>query len=269
MNASDNRVLYYHADASALGGHLTHPSEAALHTQASVSLSQAGGHADSRVETFKHQSIVQSGPAYSQVTGSIEKSTRNWKTVVTSTIENVDIKGVVTADKIVSKLTIEHPRDGDYPKVDFTGCKFTNLCINGIPIEPVLDLTLLSDGFPDEPWPAVKSFVQKAVNQNHAITTAADVPPWLKARYDWMESPAGRTRKGCIQCSIVSGVHSAEKNASFGHVILVPGFGNIFLGELLVYPASINLTMLRVELAGTTQGHLSLGNVRGNGSTMP
>jgi hypothetical protein len=56
---------------------------------------------------------------------------------------------------------------------------------------------------------------------------------------------------------------------SYCHIINVPDFGNIFLGELLVNRFSAQLTMLRVEMGSMAQGDLSAGTVSSNGSTMP
>jgi hypothetical protein len=294
MNASNERVLYYHADASPLGGHLTHPYESVLDAKASVSLSQAGGHASSRVEKFKLDDLIRSGAAYSQVAGSIEKSTHNWTTLVTSVVEDLNLLEVVTADRIVSQLAIEHPHDGYYPKVAFVGCQFENLRINGKAVTPELDLNLLTlaapttpvrsapeddklltktapiqAGFPDKPWPDVQSFVDKAVDQTRKITSAKDVPEWLKLRYEWMNSAEARSKKGYVLCSLVNEVAGTAPGSSFGHVIVVPDFGNIFLGELIVDSKSFQLTMLRVEMGCAAKGHVSFAASRGNGFPVP
>ncbi|MEO6803793.1 MAG: hypothetical protein ABI197_11200 [Granulicella sp.] len=294
MQASHERVLYYHADASPLGGSLTHPYESALDAQASVSLNQSGGHASARIEKFKLDDLIRSGAAYSQVAGSIEKSTRNWTTLVTSVVEDLNLLEVVTADRIVSRLAIEHPREGYYPKVAFVGCQYENLRINGKPVTPELDLNLLTldkpetqprkeaEGgklstkpappdleFPDTPWPEVKSFVDKAVEQARRITDAKGAPDWLKRRYEWMNSAEVRSKKGYILCSVVNEVSGTPRASTFGHVISVPDFGNIFLGELIVDPKSFQLTMLRVEMGCLAKGHVSFAAARANGFPMP
>ena len=42
MDASTKRMFHYRAGASPLGGHITHPTEKTIHTQAASSLAQAG-----------------------------------------------------------------------------------------------------------------------------------------------------------------------------------------------------------------------------------
>jgi hypothetical protein len=55
---------------------------------------------------------------------------------------------------------------------------------------------------------------------------------------------------------------------SFGHVIHIPDFGNIFLAELTVNHNSYKLTMIRLELGCLAAGSASLAtcNVNGKGA---
>jgi len=293
--ATNGRVHNYHADASPLAGYLTHPSELELHTKGAVSLGPAGGHSEARAESFSHKDLMHSGAVYSQVTGSIAKTSRNWTTHVTSVIEKLNVLDIVTADKIVSTITVEHPHDGYYPSVSFAGSEFVNLRINGKPVTPTLDLGLVSlaapkrkthsskegdmlsdeatsplSAFPGKAWPSMQSFVRKAVVQGGKITSAKGVPGWLKGRYTWMESAKDRTKKGYILCSLVSSVPDAAPGTSYGHVITVPNFGNVFLGELIVDPKSFQLTMMRIELASAAStGQTSFSAARTNGFPSP
>lgn len=296
MNASTERVLYYHADASPIGGYLTHPYEAPIQSQASVSLSQAGGHAAARSESFHLDNLVRVGPHYSQVAGSVQKKTGNWTTLVTSVVEDLNVLEVVTADRIVSRIAIEHPRaDGEYyPKVVFVGTQFENLRIAGRSVKPEIDLNLLSapepdhsqrsvmEGdilppeyaprgieFPDRPWNEVGAFVHRAVDQAERIVGNKGAPAWLKRRYEWMLSAEARAKKGYVLSSLVNDVPGAAPGSSFGHIVHVPGFGNIFLGELIVDQASFGLTMLRIEMGCLAEGDLSFSTTHGNGLPMP
>ena len=61
MNASVDRVFYYHADATPLGGHLTHPFEQIVNSAASSALAQAGGHAESSISEFNLSDVISSG----------------------------------------------------------------------------------------------------------------------------------------------------------------------------------------------------------------
>lgn len=287
------RVHYYHADGSPIGGHLTHPSEIVIPSHGSVSLNQAGGHAEMRVDAYKLDGIMSTGAASSQATGSVAVKTRNWTTFVTSTVEKVNVMEVVTADRIVAQMELEHPREGDYPKVGFLGCKFENLRINGKPVSPHLDLDIASlsptshkaaaeghnhpvattqgsTGFPDRPWPEVPSFVEKAVAQSERIIRATGVPDWLKRRYEWMTSEEARRKKGYVLCSLVDSVSGADPGVDFGHVLVIPNFGSVFLGEMVVDAKSFQLTMLRVEMNNTAVvGNTGFAAAVANGRGMP
>jgi len=63
-----------------------------------------------------------------------------------------------------------------------------------------------------------------------------------------MKSPESRKKKGYVLCSLVEELQGAKPGTSFGHVLHVPGFGNIFFGELIVAQSSYRLTMMRIEM---------------------
>jgi hypothetical protein len=275
MNASTKRTFHYHADASPLGGHITHPFENVIHTQASTSLAQAGGHAESRIDSYRLDNTVTvtSGPAYSHTTGVVNKTTGAWTTLVTSVVENLNVLEVVTADRIVSKLHVEYPQQGDHPRISIIGSKFVNLRVNGESINPILDIDLLkseSKGeFPDKHLMEEKVFNNKVSSQYKKITETKGAPEWLAWRNASMKSPESRKKKGFVLCSLVEELQGAKPGTSFGHVLHVPGFGNIFFGELVVAPNSYRLTMMRIEMGCLAEGTISAASAFTNGSTSP
>jgi hypothetical protein len=273
MDAGKKRTFHYHADASPLGGHITHPFEKVLHTQASTSLAQAGGHAESRVESYRLDDTITSGPAYSHTTGVVNKKTGAWTTLVTSVVENLNVLEVVTADRIVSKLHVEYPQVGEHPNISVVGSKYVNLRVGGVSIEPVLDIDLLAsevkDKSPRGPLSEEKGFINKVTSQSKRITEAKGAPEWLAARHGWVTSPEGRKRKGCVLCSVVKELQGAKPGTAFGHVMHVPGFGNIFFGEMIAAPHSYRLTMMRIEMGCIADGDVSVASSSSNGYTMP
>jgi hypothetical protein len=275
MEASTKRTFHYHSDASPLGGHITHPFENVIHTQASTSLAQAGGHAESRIESYQldNSVTVSSGPAYSHTTGVLNKTTGAWTTLVTSVVENLNVLEVVTADRIVSKLHVEYPSVGDHPRVAIIGSKFVNLRVNGESIIPVLDIDLLKSesksDFPDKHLMEEKGFIGKATAQSKKISEAKGAPEWLAARHAWVKSPESRKKKGCVLCSVVEELQGAKAGRSFGHVLHVPGFGNIFFGELVVAQNSYRLTMMRIEMGCLADGNISVASSYSNGLPIP
>ncbi|MCU1322793.1 MAG: hypothetical protein JWM43_2442 [Acidobacteriaceae bacterium] len=273
MDASTKRQFYYHSDASPLGGHITHPFEEVISTAASSSLAQAGGHVSSRLDSYQLDPIVSVTSAYSHISGVVNKSTGNWTTLTTSVVENLNLLEVVTADRIVSRLAVEHPLVGYTPKVSFVGVQFDNLRVAGHPVHPTLNLNLLATdgrkGFPDRPYLEHEKFLQTVVGQSRRITEAQDAPEWLKARYGWVQSAEERKKRGYVLCSLVEDVQGVKDADAFGHVITVPDFGNIFLSELVLDQGSFRLTMMRTELGCPAEGNLSFATADSNGVTVP
>jgi hypothetical protein len=272
MEASKGRVFYYHADASPFGGHITHPIEKLITAQAPTSLAQAGGHAASQVGPFKLDDIASGQAAYSEIFGSVNKTNGAWTTLVTSVVEGLNVLEVVTADRVVSRLSVEHPLVGYNPKVSFMGSQFENLRIAGEKVEPVMNLGLLATAgnqFPETPFTEDKNFIGKAIEQNKRMLGVQGAPEWLAARYGWINSEEARRKKGYVQCSLVEQVERVKHASPFGHIVTVPGFGNVFLGELSVSQGIFRLTMIRIEMGCAGDGNLSVGTANSNGYPSP
>src|SRR5207244_12590496 len=96
MDASKNRVFYYHADASPIGGHFTKPKESIIHSHGSSSLAQAGGHVTASAEKYVHpDKLVSFDKAYSEIRGMVSE-TGSWTTGVTSVVEGLKVPDQVT-----------------------------------------------------------------------------------------------------------------------------------------------------------------------------
>jgi hypothetical protein len=271
MNASKGRVFYYHANASPIGGFFTHPVEQILHSHGSSSLAQAGGNAAARASKFRLDGLVSFDEAYSEIYGTTNKSTGSWTTSVTSVVEGLNVAETVTADRVVAVLTVEHPLEGDFPRASIVGSQFENLRIGGRPINPVMASSIVPHAagkFPAEAAVNDKEFVSRAVGQYQKLTQAGS-PDWLKKRYEWMQTPETRTKKGYVISSLVDEVQGHATEHTYGHVLHVPDFGNIFLSELLTDHHTFRLTMMRLEMGCANQGTLTIGGGDGNGTGMP
>ena len=74
MDASQERVFHYHADANALGGVLTHPYKTVISTAANSSLSNAGGYNSSPTVPFHLDHVLRCKAAYTHTTGGEENN---------------------------------------------------------------------------------------------------------------------------------------------------------------------------------------------------
>jgi hypothetical protein len=272
MNASRRRVFYYHADAAPIGGHFTKPEAKILHSHGSSSLAQGGGHIAARASNFKLDKLVSFDEAYSEIHGEVSKS-GTWMTRVTSVVEGLNILDTVKADRMCAVLEVEHPADGRHPKASIVESEFTNFSIDGVTINPVVYKKAIprhkKGVFPEYSLMDDEDYLARAIEQSKQFTDGADTPDWLRKRYRWVQSKRARKEKGYVQCSLVDKLQGAKPGSSFGHVVVVPDFGNIFLGELAVDHHAFRLTLARVEMGCDNDGTVSIVGGNSNGSTMP
>jgi hypothetical protein len=194
---------------------------------------------------------------------------------------------VVTADRVVAQISTEHPREGYTPRVSFVGTQFENLRIGGCLIEPVLNLGVCDQDdegeYPKQPCIENPAFLKKVGELHQDMRSeqeGASDPArgrcldWLEERYPLPHSDPSReeTRvkeRGVVLCSLVQKIQGYCPEKPFGHVLVIPEFGKVFLGELLLDHNSFHLIMLRLELGSPIKAVITGGDTRTNGSTYP
>ena len=117
---------FFNAYAVGFSGKITKPFDAMIDAQASCALPPDGGYASSRVENFRLKEIISFSAAIAQVNGSPHDEEKAWNQVATSTIENLNIQGQITADRITAVMSIKRPYYGE-PVFRIIGCRFENL----------------------------------------------------------------------------------------------------------------------------------------------
>jgi hypothetical protein len=268
MPSSTPRFFYFEASANALGGSLQTPHKKVVPSQASSSLPAVGGHATARTEAFNCDEIVSCRTAYTRVSGTQVEKDGSWATLVTSVVEGLNILDAVKAERIVGQISIEHPADGGSPTFSLAGTHFDGLRLGGrdvnVPLHPTLLGVNSGEGIT---WPtfqqtgcdqAVK-MIQKAKSGKNA--------QWVLDRFNWMTAkPKG---DAAVLCSLVDEITEPVPGRIFGHVLELPHFGKILLGELLVSSTSIQLAMIRAELGCANAGNVGVAMARGSGGTYP
>jgi hypothetical protein len=269
MASNVNKVHYFHAEANSFGGFIEQPIKQQVPAQASASLPAVGGHVTNRTEAFNFQGIVSCSGAYTRVSGRHLETDGTPSTLVTSVVEGFNLLEVVTADRIVAQVSIEHPANGGDPVVTFTGSRFEGLKIGGQDASLTLNSSLLDGGAGTSPitWPI---FQKTGRHQAGKLVKSAQgggpAYQWVVDRYSWI-APA--KTPGSILCSLVDGIGSAVPGKSFGHVMDIPSFGKVIFGEVFAFPTSVHLSMIRAELGSPTSGGLNFASARVNGSTIP
>lgn len=279
MRSHAKKVFYYNASASSLGGTILTPVKKMIPTQASVSLPSVGGHAQHKTEAFHHDDILSCRSAYTHVSGTAHSEDGPWKTLITSVVEGLNILEVVTAERVVAQLSIEHRLDSKFPTVSFAGSHFHNLRIAGFDPRLAHNPDLL--GLREE-----NSATRTALEWKHFFDTGhrqagklvggiqADKSDrsfsWLAERLQWMAD--GKINEGdTVLCSLIDGIgeKASIPGNNFGHVIDIPDFGRLYLGEILAHGKSVELTMIRAELGCATSGSVSASRGTGSGTHVP
>lgn len=278
MQSNAKKVFYYHADANSLGGYIEEPFEGIIPAVSSISLPAVGGYATNRTEALNFKEIISCRSAYTRVSGRALAEDGPWSTQVTSVVEGLNILEIVTAERVVSQISVEHPREGGGASISFAGTHFEKLTIGGHEVCPRLNSRLMGTGSEADNdasrlmWPALlQAGHGQAREIVQSVTERANRSGWEWAlqRYGWMDEKREQKKDGCVLCSLVDGVEGTAPGKTIGHVIEIPDFGRIFLGEILAFPHSIQLTMVRAELGCNVHGKVSAGSSSINGGTMP
>jgi len=274
MQAVSKKMFHYHACANALGGTLDTPTTTIVPSQASVSLPQAGGYASQQGGAFNHENIISCTSTFTRVSGKEKTGKNGWSNQVTSIVEGFNILQVVTAERIVSQITVDHPDDGSAPRHCFAGSHFYGLRVHGKDVNLTMNPTLLGSSPSGIHW---KEFVSIGEDQAAALENNKAAPEWAKERLKWMLPPTKSASKSAnksekseyVLCSLVDDVSGAIVGKSFAHYLDIPDIGRIFLGEVIAYPHALQLTMVRAELGCHVNGQVSGAVANTNSSSMP
>jgi hypothetical protein len=93
------------------------------------------------------------------------------------------------------------------------------------------------------------------INQTFA---GRDNAEWADNRSKWMN---GKGKHGA-GCSLVDGFEDAKE---YGHILHIPGFGRIILGELFITPNCAQLVSIRAELGCPVKGKITVNCAGGGG----
>jgi hypothetical protein len=227
QNTNDKRFIFS-AYANTLSAVLQQPAKAFLSDAPSAATPTTGGlssHSKENISLMiESHEVLRTGRVSTTVLA--EQRGNNYVTLATSTVENLNILDVITADAIVSRIVSVFPADGnrlercgsdDHPALfHLARSRFENLKIDGKLRECKLDRDFGSeDGF----------FVKECVVKPQRGSLFAE---------------------GCREFRI-------------------PHFGAIHAGQVDSYGGKVILTMLRVELGCPIVGTVSVCDASTNG----
>jgi len=253
------RVFHYHADGLALSGSFTRPIPRFIEVQAPTSLPTIGGYGNARVENFRLDHHVQFKAGYSHVAGSKQqKEDKEFHTtLVTATVEGLNILDVVTAERVVARLAGYNVFPEDDSHFSFVGSTIENLRIGGHPVEIEHNDRLFChlDTF---------AKVKKELETDKEFKKMAEDPFHTGASAKFTEG------HGEILCTLVKKIKTNAPGVSVeGHALVIPNFGRVYLAEALLSSCKRTLTMMRFELGSPVEATTVVAEGRINGQTWP
>jgi len=281
-------MYLYHADALALGGAFTRPVQKDIPSQAACSLPTVGGTATCQLGKTDIEGMISFDSAQSRVTGSLDGTS-----CVTSSsviIENLNILNVVIADQVIARITARHPPKTDEqikkcvttePEIITTGCHFEGLRISGQTVQLEMDHDLFYQlptyGRWQDEWKAKKAMRKRIEGSLMGSTLPALAPKQteaphlqhIRSGHKFQVSAAG------LQPTVISSfVKNSGKStmpgiSAPGPIIIVPHFGTIYLGEVIVSFGQRRVHMMRLELGSPDEGSVTVGTTTSNGTLFP
>jgi hypothetical protein len=284
----------YHAEAHVLSGHLQGPIEQKIERQAPVTLNdRRGGHLTRHAEDVSVEGLISFAKGETRVSGARSLKNNGWMTLSTSVLEGLNVFEVITADRLVSQISTDHPyNNGHQPHVTFLGTQFTNLQVGGFPVTLQLNLGICGDRpANDKSYLQDRKFLSGVKEQTERIAKAHGLPKEIKDQYDEklayinkLISTSDADDQGGhepITCSLVQSIGEIPIPGVqiFGHVLVIPEFGAVALGEVevgeKVYEGSarpntyFELTGIKMKLGCVGHGTVAAATTIANGHTKP
>ena len=270
---ANGRRHLYHAEATVLSGNLELPLVQEIKPQAFAKLPDHGGYLAQHATDYRLESVISFDSAYTQVTGNPDvKTGHGWSTLATSVVEKFNVLDVVTADRIVGQISVEHPLVGYVPHVTFLGTRFENLRIAGHPVKLDLDLDVMGskpDG--DAPYSKSSSFMDRVAKQHGNVRAHPSLLSELLQRYTGLAVKTEQPE--AVECSLVNNAEGAFPGRCFGHVIEVPNFGTIVLAALRVEQSDYHektgipkSTTFKLNMIERKMGCIAAGKARAGGT---
>lgn len=270
----------YHAEAEILSGELHLPLKQSIEPQVTAHLYHRGGYISEHSEPYRLEGVIAFDKAYTQVAGNRgDKQGHGWATLVTTVVENLNVLEILTCDRMVGQIIMEHPQVGYVPEIRFLGTRFEGLKIAGYPLKAEVDLKLIGDKPAGDKGYAKHPVLMERLKKQYAnIHEREDAPAELKASYNQLSSNLESSEK--FECSLVHHVSGSFPGIAFGNILMIPDFGIVKLAKLEIEENEhgeegipretvVTLTMLDLKLGCAIGGTLPIGVGSGGGKTNP
>jgi hypothetical protein len=276
------RRFIFRGNASAIGGRIVRPTDIIVDSNPASSLTVAGGRSIARAKATRFGEWVSFGAATTSAEGLFDDVKQQIEftfgrvpedALTTSTRVSADVTNLSVGDK--PKLTIKH-LNGSLSSKSPTGSGEPSIAVHNDTI--IEGAAIGGRGLIIEL--AIPLF--QRYDTRSKLLMAADDPEIVKrsGKSLFMSSKVDRAAAlitgrlvqsyGTTYATIVKSIKwagEAYDGAKIDHnVVIVPNFGKIFFGEILITDLSRRLTMLRLELGSPIGGALCSAEVENNGS---
>lgn len=237
--------FHFRAQAHAFSGQIHHPFWYPIRAKAATSLPTIGGLATARHGSFRCHELVSFSSAHSHVSGR-EISKNVYETHAATTIENLSIEGVLTAERVACRVSSIYSEKHPEGLILTDGSKFENLRIAGKRVDVKLRHGLLEE---NESFDKLRKLIEK-------------------------EKKAGKAARVNDGVAVFGLVEEIETELPYvpkkgGYIFEVPNFGLVTIAEIFAEPAARTLTMLHLELGSPQTGNLTGGESGTNGKPPP
>jgi hypothetical protein len=275
----------FRGNAIGAAGQISIPFQEIIEVQAASALPEIGGYSKAKSAHFRYREILHFDSAHTEVVGSRlppEDDMPVFATLVKSTVEGLNIMGMVTADRTVANLVSTYRgEDPGEPEVRLIGSRFENLKIAGIPVTVVLNTDTLDshdtykglrDAYKGGDKYVRGLFGDDSLRQRFP-KAPAEIVQWFvhgMKPYDDLPEIEGVSSVSLVRALKPEG--SSPEYAEYwdsmcwGHVIRIEGFGTIRLGEVAISRLSRAVTMVQVELGCPVTGRVMCCSSEDGGS---
>lgn len=276
------RRFIFRGNAAAIGGRIVRPADLLIDSHVASSLTVAGGRSSAKVGATRFGELISFGSAATSAEGVFDDLKQHVEftnhrlaedSMTTTTRVSAEVtalavgnKPKLTVKRILASLTSRSPTGSGEPPIAVG----SDTVIEGASIgghELIVDLS-------------VPLFQQHDTRSK--LLAAADDPRFVRESGDslfmtasFSGTPAPRAARllqgsGTTYATIVKAIRWAGDPLPGAkidhHSIVVPDFGRIFFGELLITDLSRRLTMVRLELGSPDGGAVACSEVESNGT---
>jgi hypothetical protein len=276
------RRFIFRGNAAAIGGRIVRPVDLVLDSSTASSLTVAGGRSRARAASTRFGDFVSFAGAATSAEGLFDDVQRQIEftyhrvpedSLTTTTHVTADVTGLSVGDKprltikrLHAALSSKSPAGSGEPAISVTG----DTAIEGVAIDGhALIVELATPLFQRYD---TRSKLLAAADNPRFVEESGDCL-FMKATMGGAPAPASaRLLHSCgtTYATIVKSIRWAGDPLPGAridhHSIVVPEFGTIFVGELLVTDLSRRLTMLRLELGSPAGGGVACAEVESNGT---